>query len=208
MFGIAVFGDSVTFGRGDDGSRGWAGRLQRYFEEKGRGNALYNLGIPGDTSSALLKRMDAECRARLTKLSKQDKFILIVAIGLNDSRFLGQFENPQTTAEQFKKNIKKISEIAKKYADKIVFVGLTPVDEALTSPYTDVYFLNRRVEEFNQILKENSDADSFLFIDVYGKLSKKNLKGVLDDGLHPSANGYELMYGIIKQKMIEQNLID
>lgn len=208
MFGIAVFGDSITFGRGDDGSRGWAGRLQSYFEGKGRGNAFYNLGIPGDTSGALLKRMDTECRARLTKLSKQDKFIIVVAIGLNDSRFLGQFGNPQTTAEQFRKNIKKISEIAKKYADKIVFVGLTPVDEELTSPYTDVYFLNKRVEEFNRILRENSDSNSFLFIDVYGKLSKKSLKGVLDDGLHPNAKGYELMYKIIKQKMIAQNLID
>ena len=60
MYGISVFGDSITFGRGNNLDRGWCGRLRKYFESKDYYNCLYNLGLCGDTTNKLLERFDAE----------------------------------------------------------------------------------------------------------------------------------------------------
>ncbi len=65
MFAITVIGDSIVFGRGNNKDRGWVGRLGKYFEVQDYYNAVYNLGIPGDISTNLIKRFDVECKSRI-----------------------------------------------------------------------------------------------------------------------------------------------
>ncbi|MGM5484950.1 MAG: SGNH/GDSL hydrolase family protein [Nanobdellota archaeon] len=65
MHAVLAFGDSITFGRGVVPSRGWTNSLKEYFESKDFYNVLYNLGIPGDSSTDLLKRFETEAKARI-----------------------------------------------------------------------------------------------------------------------------------------------
>ena len=60
MKGILCFGDSLTFGVGELPNKSWCGRLKDYFEIKENHNGVYNLGVPGHTSTDLLKRFNAE----------------------------------------------------------------------------------------------------------------------------------------------------
>lgn len=206
MFAICVFGDSIVFGRGDNLNRGWVGRLRKYFESKDQYNAVYNLGIPGNSTTDLLDRLDIECKARLKQHHEGDRFVILIGIGINDSRFVDSPGNPQTEIDVFKKNILKIINIAKKYTNEIVFVGLTPVDEKLTNPYENTFFFNNRVKEFDQIIKNSCNEKGVLFLDMLEKIDMDHTK-FLDDGLHPNAQGYEKMYEIVKDFLIQNQII-
>lgn len=206
MFGILAFGDSITFGRGNNLDRGWVGRLRVYLETKDEYNAVYNQGIPGDTSKGLLKRIDIECSARMKYNWPGDRYVTLIAIGTNDSKLIGKKEC--IPIEDFKRNLKKIVKIAKKHTKKVVLVGLTPVDERFTNDYEGTYFFDDRIKEYNTVIDGISKNEKILFIDLYSKMIKTNYKKLLDDGLHPNAEGYELMYKIIKKELIKNKLIN
>jgi len=181
MFGVLVCGDSISHGRGEMPSVGWAGRLKNYFEKQGFNNCLFNLGVPGDTSGMLLKRFETEVKSRVKYIYPIDKFIIIIAVGNNDLECIGSPNNMVTK----------------------------PVNEDMSNPFEDrKYFTNNRVQEYDQILKESAKQENILFLDIFNKLIKKKYKKLLADGLHPNSKGYEEMWKIIKRSMIRKKLID
>ena len=208
MNAILCFGASITFGRGEQPCLGWVGRLKNYFEAKDYYNAVYNLGISGNTSVDLLNRFEIECKARTKKKRPEDKFVILIGIGTNDSRFVDTPNNPQTTPDDFKTNISKLLEIAKKYSSEIVFVGLTPVDESKTNPYETTFFFNERVEQYNNIIKDSCNKENVLFVNLFEAWKELNYTKLLGDGLHPNSEGYDKMYESIKEFLIEKELIE
>jgi lysophospholipase L1-like esterase len=208
MFGILAFGDSIVFGRGNNIDRGWVGRLRRYFEAKDYYNGVYNLGIPGNNSTDLLNRFETECTARIKKNYPEDRFIILIGIGINDSKFVDTKDNPETEPAKFKENILKLIELSKKYTDEVIFIGLTPVDESLTDPYETTFFFNERIKQFNDTVSECCKDKGTLFLDMFSELQKLDYTKLLDDGLHLNAAGYDKMYEIIKDFLIENKVID
>jgi len=205
MFGILAFGASITFGRGNSVNGGWAGRFKKYFEAQDYYNSLYNLGIPGDSTTDLLRRFEVECQARIKFKRPGDKFVILIGIGTNDSRLVNN--KPQTKPEVFKKNILKLIKLSQKYTQSISFIGLTPVDEKRTQPYETTYFFNERIEKYNNIIKECCQENKILFLDMFEKWKNFDASKLLGDGLHPSAEGYEKMYQVIKNFLIKNKLI-
>ncbi len=207
MFGILVCGDSISFGRGESPSIGWAGRLKKKFESKDSYNCLFNLGIPGDTSKTLLKRFDNELKARIKYIRPEDKFIVMIAIGTNDSRCLGDSKKAETKLVKFEKNVSKLIEIARRYTKHVVVVGLTPVDEALTNPYESTTFTNERIKEFDSVLKVSAKMAKVDYIYLFDKIFEMKYERLLADGLHPNKKGYEKMFKIIKSYLEKKKLI-
>ena len=60
---ICIFGDSVTWGAYDPEQGGWATRLRNYFEAQENNIDVYNLGISGDATADLLKRIEVEAKS-------------------------------------------------------------------------------------------------------------------------------------------------
>lgn len=208
MFGILVFGDSIVQGRGEVPSFGWTGRLKKDFESKDYYNVLYNLGIPGESSTYLLKRFEIEIKNRINYIRDKDKFIILIGIGINDSRGLGLPSNNETPIEQFNKNIKELINIAKKYTSNVALISLTPVDESLVNPYENTYFNNELVCKYNKIILDNVEKAECDFIDVYQYLINLNYEKLLQDGLHPNSEGYKKMFNFIKSKLIELKYLE
>ncbi|MFH1409392.1 MAG: GDSL-type esterase/lipase family protein [Nanoarchaeota archaeon] len=206
--GILVCGDSISFGRGEMPNIGWAGRLKEYFEKQDIYHCLYNLGIPGDSSTDLLKRIDGELKARVRYVYPGDKYVILIAIGINDLRGHGSPERVQTPKEQFEKNIIKIISIAKKHSKHVVVVGLTPCDEKKTVPFETTYITNAQVNTYDQLLKDAAENEHVLFLDILSPLLKKKYPSLLYDGIHPNQKGYQEMYRIIKDFLVEEKLID
>jgi len=208
MFGILVLGDSISFGRGEAPNIGWSGRLKKYFEPQGFHNCLFNLGIPGESSTNLLKRFETEIKSRVKYIHPGDKFIVIIATGINDSRGINFPDNLETKPKNYKKNIEKLVAIAKQYTKHIVLLELTPVDEKITNPFENTYFLNSRIQEFNLILKEVASKKEILLLEIFNQFSSMNYKQLLSDGVHPNKDGYEVIYQIIKKYLIDNKLIN
>jgi len=197
MKSIITIGDSIVTGRGETPNLGWAGRLKKDFESKETHHILYNLGIPGDSTTGLVKRIETEIKARAKYYWPGDKHITIIGIGINDTRAIDNPKNVQTKKSKFKSNIFKIIKFAKKLTDKVIILGLTNVNESLTNPFDNTYFINSRIKEYNAIIKEQAKKQNVVFIDMFNLLNKKNLT----DGLHPNTKGYDKMYKLIKKEI-------
>lgn len=184
---ICVFGDSITYGAYDPINGGWVNLLRNYFEKKFEGEvATYNLGISGDTTEGLLKRMENE-------LIPREPEIIVVSIGINDAQYIYSQNDYLVTFDQFQKNVKNIWEIAKKFTSKIIFVGLTTVDERKTTPISwdaDKAYKNERIEIFNQFIQDFCHKNHLPFIEVNKVLGEQDL----DDGLHPNTTGHQKIF--------------
>jgi len=203
-----VFGDSITFGLGDNLNRGWCGRLRKDFENKDYYNFLQNLGICGDTTTTLLKRIKIESKARIKFLRHGDRSIIIIAIGINDSLIYVSNKKPMINISMFKKNIHKLINISKSLTEEVLFIGLTPVNETICENYEGTQFSNNRINDFNNIIQEVCNQKDIPFFNMFEEFSKLNYLELLDDGLHPNSKGYDKMYGLIKEFLIKEKIIE
>ena len=110
---------------------------------------VYNFGVDGNTTEDLLRRLECELN------SIKDEKIVLFQIGVNDSSILN--DKNRVSAKKFRRNLNEIIEITRKFTDKILFVGLTPVDEDRTMPVwwdENLFYKNDLVQKYNEILKE------------------------------------------------------
>lgn len=208
MTNILVFGDSITWGKCDK-LGGWVQRLESFAEEKKSADSgydcdIYNLGVSGDTVEDLLERVEMEISARVS----ENKTIVIFAIGINDSQISksGQI----FSLDQFRRNLEDLVTKSKEEASEIIFLGLTPVDDNKVDPIPwapERSYRNEIVKQFNQEIKNFCQENSLGFIEIYDVLSKKNYKGLLEDGVHPNTEGHEEIFNLVKNSLVMKNLI-
>jgi lysophospholipase L1-like esterase len=209
MSQILIFGDSITYGASDlEG--GWVSRLRKYIDAKGENDPdyyylVYNLGISGQNSTDILQRFEFEAKSRI---KEEGETVIVFALGTNDSQlFAGKL---RTEPEQFKENLKQLNDLARKYTQRVVFIGLLPVDESKTCPvawHQDKFYKNENLERNNTIIKEFCEKNSLLFIDIYSHLSKIKYQELLEDGLHPNTEGHAQMFELIKDELIKNKII-
>ncbi len=191
---ICIFGDSITYG---PRNHGWVNLLKDYFEEKD-GDNIYNLGISGNSTADLLNRVEVEAKAREANL-------IVFAIGVNDAQFIHSINNNRISENDFKNNIKKLFEIAKKFTSKIIFIGLTSVDQTKTKPIpwnTDITYTSKRIKKFDLIIKNFCTENNLKFIPVNDLLNNDDLI----DGLHPNAKGHIKIFQRIKVLLKKLNI--
>ncbi len=205
---VLVFGASTTQGYWDT-EGGWVARLRKYYDTKqvkiqaaGIKNesqpSIFNLGVSADTSRDVLKRFEAETVAR-----RRGPLAFIFCVGGND----GAIENskPRATAEEYKSNIELLIKTARKFSNKILIVGLNPVDESRTTPvfWADVHFTNSQMKVQNKILKEISSQENIPFVPIFEALEKRLKAGedLLIDGLHPNNEGHEIIFQLVRPEL-------
>ena len=196
---ICIFGDSIAWGAGDPEKGGWVARLRNYFETNGFEIELYNCGVSGDTTDDLLQRFKTEALAR-----KPD--IIIFAVGINDSQYVRSKNNPQIPVKKFQSNLKTLINQAKRIANKIIFVGLTKVDESKTMPIpwnSIKYYDEENVRLYDTKIKEICGENNLHFINMLDLLDKSDLA----DGLHPNAKGHKKMFLRVKEFLISHKLV-
>lgn len=204
---ILVFGASITWGANDTEHGGWVELLKNFAAKRTNYYcAVYNLGISGDTSDLLLKRLTSECEAR----SRYGINTIIIAIGGNDSRYLKEETNVQTTPEKFRKNIQEIIDIAKRFVKNVVFVGILPFDESRTTPIPwdpIKYYINKLAQRNNDIIREECKKNGLLFVDLFEEWNRLDYKKLLDDGLHPTTEGHKKIFETVSTFLVENKLL-
>ncbi len=192
---ILFFGDSITWGAWDE-QGGWVARIKKFVDKKvidtnfSYYHDVYNIGISGDKTSDLLERFDFETQQRL---NEEEETVFVFAIGINDSQFVDNQGNV-TPIDEFKINIENLITKAKKYSNKIIFVGLIPVDDSkltLTSWESDKSYKLEYVSQYNKIIEQICQSKHVHFINLYDEFLNKNYKELLIDGLHPNSEGHK-----------------
>lgn len=208
MNAILIFGASGAFGIGIDPKLGWVGRLKSDFEAKEKYNAVYNLGVPGDTSSDLLKRFETEASARIKKRWPKDKYAIVFSIGTNDSASKEKEGNPINDLNTLSKNMLKLISKAKEFTDRVLVMGLWPVDEERVQPYEAYYFSNERIKNYHEAIKGICNEMNVPFLDKFEELINSDYKQLLLDGLHGTKEGYEKLYCFVKDWLLENKILD
>ena len=173
----------------------WANLLRNHLEKISDNLiSLYDLGVDGDTTRNLLKRLDVEATARKPEL-------IIFAVGVNDSLYRKSINNPEVPIDEFEKNMKELIQKARIYTNKIIIVGLVKGDDNVTKPLiqssTGKYYDKVRVGEYDRVLKKIADQENIVFVDIFKKLSDYEF----DDGIHPNVNGHLKVFETVREEL-------
>jgi lysophospholipase L1-like esterase len=208
---ILIFGDSITWGAWDK-EGGWATRLKKYTDQQAMEglenyDAVYPLGISGNNTVDLLKRFPIELENRL---SDEWNTIVVLAIGINDSKFNFVSQENQVPINKFNQNLREIVKIAKQYTQEIVVVGLTPVDDSLLypMPWNPNYgYNNANVKKYNTALTKFARENNLPFIALYKLLAAYESDEALHDGLHPNTKGHRLIFNKIVDELKKMEVL-
>ncbi|MDD7228029.1 MAG: GDSL-type esterase/lipase family protein [Firmicutes bacterium] len=188
---ILVFGDSIVYGLYDYKHLGWCERLKNYYiNDQDHTICTYNLGIPGNTSFDLINIIENEISFR-----RSDDMIIVLSAGINDSQLVDHID--RYSIEQFEDNIKKLINIAKKYTDKILYVGLTKVDEKRCDPVSfnkHKAYKNAKIMAYDRVINDCCNKMNITYLKVYDLLDNIDLY----DGLHPNETGHQKLFNEIK----------
>lgn len=196
---ICLFGDSITWGAWDPERGGWGARLRSYFETNNIEVNVFNCGVSGDNTEDLLQRFKVEASAR-------EPNIIILSIGINDSQYVNSKDNPRIPIKKFQNNLQKLVNQAKYFTTRIIFIGLTKVDESKTMPIpwdTVKFYDMDNVSEYNFALKKFCQNNKLLFIDMLDLLDDTDL----EDGLHPNSYGHQKIFERIKNFLLHDKLL-
>ena len=190
MHKIFIFGDSIAYGAWDP-EGGWVERLHRWLfattrDDYNLGTFLYNLSIVGETTADLLKRFTPELEAR------QHGDIIVFAVGINDAQLVNgrQIATPADVCA----NVRALIQRVRACAPLLCWVGLTPVDEARTTPLPwmpERAYRNATIAVFDAAIKQTAAAEAIPYIDLFHAWSAdKAYAQLLLDGIHPNAAGH------------------
>jgi len=193
IYGL-FFGDSITYGEYDGVFGGWVDILKRYALQKyneGSTNELilFNLGIGGETSEGLVKRIPHEIKAR----NSADGNIVFIGYGANDLAV--KDGNQMINQSQFKANIETAIQDAKLYSYDIYLVSILPISEKIDSKISSTGKIrtNEDVLVYNQIIKDIASKNALNYIDFHSAFIEDKEILLSKDGVHPNENGYKMM---------------
>lgn len=190
---ICVFGDSIAWGACDYEKGGWVERLKMGLLEN-TDIDVYNMGVSGDSTIELLKRFKTEL-----ELMKPE--VVVVAIGINDTKYMDETKTCKVNLEDFRKNIFTLIEIAKEFNDKMIFIGLTSVDETKTMPRIHEgktkFYENELIKKYDSVLSEVCDTNGIKFVSVFNQLKISDL----EDGLHPNSQGHQIILSKVRMEI-------
>lgn len=201
-----MFGDSIVHGFVDS-EGGWANRIRKYYDRETIDNddfslpTIFNLGIPGETTAGLLKRLEHEIIARL---STGEEYIFVFATGTNDCLY--RDSGNESEPDKYRQALSEISEIAGTYTDRLLFVSLFPVQDELLQPApwstSGRHHSTERMSLFNDSLVRFCAESNKPCVDLWNVFAYvPELGSVLFDGLHPNDVGHELIAETVRPEL-------
>ena len=198
MINCLFFGDSITYGEYDGVFGGWVDLLKRYYHTGYRNNGkevnVFNLGIGGETTAGLLKRITAEANSRKSPV----KNLLFISYGANDLAIL---EGKQVVpAFQFKENLEKAILQARDITDHLFLISILPVSGKIDgiTVASGKLRTNENVMAYNELISAIASNNKMEYIDLYSIFFEDKEDLISSDGVHPNEKGYELISEFVK----------
>lgn len=190
---ICIFGDSTAWGAWDLEKGGWVNRLWLDCAKNDRETDIYNLSISGGTTETILARFELESKIR-------EADVIVFQTGGNDAAYDKDTGEHLVSPENFEINLEKIIQKSKALTSKFAFIGFKNCDESKTMPvsWCNLYYTNKYIKEYNDIMKKVCDRNGIKFIDIFGLLSNSEF----EDGLHPNASGHQKIFEAVKEPIL------
>jgi lysophospholipase L1-like esterase len=139
----------------------------------------------------LTTRLPKEVVARRSLWEEETDFAFVFAIGVNDSLITDDGDFFSTPA-QYAQDLQELYDTAKLFSNRMLFVGLTPVED--DNPRNQ-YYTSSRIWEFEEVLREFVRGHSIPFVKLYEKFQECMKEEFLfSNGLHPNDEGHRIIY--------------
>jgi lysophospholipase L1-like esterase len=191
---IVAFGDSLTYGFGDETKEGYIGRLQSKISRANPDKTyeIKNYGVYGYKSSDVLKQMLKPKVAQ--DLKEADMFI--VYIGTNDllksnggDLYPLHHENLVEAKDVYEDKLNGILETMETANNDAPIILL-----GLYNPYPDGDKIEKYIDHWNESIQKTAEQDeNITYISTNELFKGKNKKQYFSDSLHPNGKGYELI---------------
>jgi lysophospholipase L1-like esterase len=161
------------------------------------GQPYLNRGISGQTTAQMLLRFYPDVVALQPK-------VVVIFGGTND---IGGNLGP-VTVESIEQNIAAMTDIARAHNIKVILASLTPVCDIPGRPPMTTGRPPATILELNRWIKDFASKQGFVLLDYFtATVDDKGFfrADITDDGLHPTAKGYEIM-NPLAEKAIAQAL--
>jgi lysophospholipase L1-like esterase len=161
------------------------------------GQPYLNRGISGQTTAQMLLRFYPDVVALQPK-------VVVIFGGTND---IGGNLGP-VTVESIEQNIAALTDIARAHNIKVILASLTPVCDVPGRPPMTTGRPPATILELNRWIKDFASKQGFVLLDYFtATVDDKGFfrADITDDGLHPTAKGYEIM-NPLAEKAIAQAL--
>lgn len=173
MTNCLFFGDSITYGEYDGILGGWVDYLkrfchQKYYNENAKEVNVFNLGIGGESTYGLLKRIDAEIKVRIST----DTNLIFLFYGANDLAIKNNVDI--VSIQQFEQNILKAIQIAKQYTSEIFLLTILPISYTIDGKIVPSGKLrtNTRVDLYNQVLEKIATKQDIQLLNTHAIIAE------------------------------------
>lgn len=201
---ICFIGDSITHGTQDETTLGWPGRLVAKARSRGHDMSHYNLGIRRDTSGDIAKRWKKECEARLPQTAPG---AVVFSFGVNDMACDKDSLFRIAPPESHKIAQWMVGEAAERWP--VLWISPVPIgrggaNQAIRSAWLlEETYQDERLAQLVPHYAAIAAKLKVPYLDLFTPLRKsRNWRRSLaagDDGVHPTADGYDLMAKLIER---------
>ena len=170
--------------------------------------SVYNLGVSGDTSEDIRKRVGSEIGAR----DNGEELVAILRVtGLNDSLMDRETGESQVSLEEYRKNLESILEKASGSCNSVHLVGQTPIDQREVDPVpwkeTHSYRTGRYIR-YRDVLNELRESREIGFSNLRARIDEETWRrNHLEDGIHPNREGHRKIYDLLKKDLKSRGII-
>lgn len=190
---IVAIGDSIVEGKAATNHRGWVAMLGKYLTTRRKAVRIFNRGLGGDDILGLRRRLTRDC-------IRYRPDLILVGIGVNDSRYRPSLGRHQTPLRRFEAVVREcLTRLAAETEAQIVVSGQIPVIDAMLNPYKkDKYYCRRYQRAYEKILFRCASDCHVPFLDNFARWTSRGEKFIADhsdDGLHPNNLGHEELAG-------------
>jgi acyl-CoA thioesterase-1 len=172
-----ALGDSFTAGTGSPPQQAFPIRLGERWRSTGCKVEVLNLGVNGYATRELIEW-------EIPKVRDFAPTVVTLAVGANDIV-------RRSTAEEYREHVRRIFQMLSWEGVPGRLVLAIPQPQWSTSPSAEAFGgpeLNRQIEVFNAILREESSTAGARYLDLYPLMQDQARAHMLAaDGLHPSA---------------------
>ncbi len=173
----AIFmGNSIT--------EGWANMHPEFFKE----NDYLGRGIGGQTTPQMLLRFQQDV------IDLNPKVVVILA-GTNDIAGNTGFSSVKMITD----NIKSMAELASANNIKVVLSSILPVYDYPWRPGLEPV---EKIAKVNAWLENYAEENGHIYLDYFNAMKDERMglpKKYSEDGVHPNADGFEVMEPLVKQ---------
>ncbi|MET0779621.1 MAG: GDSL-type esterase/lipase family protein, partial [Candidatus Saccharimonadales bacterium] len=146
----------------------------------------------------LVWRLPHETVARRDVWGAETDIAFVFAVGLNDT-LIDDSGQPQGSPDDFIKGLEELLAVARLFSDRILFVGLTPVED--DDPRVQNYTC-KRIWQFELALRKFIRKHKLPCVSLFEKFQEYGKEEFMFvDGLHPNDEGHRIIYESVVPKL-------